>query len=892
MRPETLLEVQQTAGNKAATALVSRTAAGSVQRDHSDATSGGATTRTMVPVPKGGNWNAEDVVIGAVRRKPIEGLTAGNVSGDEKLGDEWGGEGKVDTITAEKAAGKAIVLLPEPLGAAVRTVDVMVYLHGFGIGFRQRIHTRQKTIKVKGVEKQVDEEGMEKGTVRDVEVDKMEEQLEAVNAAAAKAGGRPMVAVLPQGTYTQGRGRPQFGANFMTDTYLDEVWSKVPALKNVARGRAVLAGHSGAGGTLAPMLGRAVDAKGELKPDADQQVGGLPKNLAEVVLFDALNSEGYWSGQREQVERWLVAQLRKDMRELAKPTTDRDAYLATGMVRFRGYYSNGSGYEARYKHLKENVAAVLKAEIAKAAAGRRATRGRPAVVGWKLTADQVQALTDNYVNSIQGVATSHEKIMGKGKVQESLSALPVQQLRDRREPTAAPAPAVLSRQPVVVQRDPPEADPDLVQWTADWNDPDFAGARRYFNETGRPAGSPEARYKILCPLYKAHGIPRPLPYIKDSINPSTTFFGQSTPAHTGMQAMLAAAEKELRGLKDDKGDPKYTSTPLRQRPWALTVRTTSANTWSNHADGRAIDFDPNTNPHLDKAAHRAVINEMTGMDVEARNPGDAVKLPLFTPDVYDSVKMISDSFSATYTEAGLTGRSAELAAGRAALVAERDAMKLERDDLAKRVKEVAKARDAVVKRKGATAAEKTAAREQAKAALKDLGAQQAALKGRLTGKSKEIEAMTKRADRIAAELRKFTREQKQFDATVAAVGAAEAAVAAGSTDVATVTEAKESAKQLLEQAKKDKKPKAEIAALRKDLAKRTAAVSKAQAALRKSQKSLKENTEKRDNYTLRKYAREGIINLPKDVVEAMKNAGFTWGGDWAVHKDIMHFDMP
>ena len=152
--------------------------------------------------------------------------------------------------------------------------------------------------------------------------------------------------------------------------------------------------------------------------------------------------------------------------------------------------------------------------------------------------------------------------------------------------------------------------------------------------------------------------------------------------------------------------------------------------------------------------------------------------------------------------------------------------------------------------------------------------------------------MTKRADRIATELRKFKAEQKQFDASVAAVGAAESAIAAGSTDLATVTAAQESAKQLLEQAQKDKKPKPEIAVLRKDLATQTAAVAKAQAALRRHQKSLTDSTKKRDDYTLRKYAREGIVNLPKDVVEAMKKAGFTWGGDWAVHKDIMHFDMP
>ena len=917
-----ILELQQTAGNRATTALVRRSAAGTVQRDHSDATSGGATTKTGVAVPKSGNWNAQDLVIGAVRRKPIEGLTTGNVRDDAKLGDEWGGEGLVATITAEKSAakeagkstgkeagkeagrstGKAIVLLPEPLGAGVKTVDVMIYLHGFGIGFRQRIHSRQKTIKVKVRKKkgdkeepkereiQVDEEGMEAGTVRDIEVDHMEEQLEAVNAAAAKEGGRPMIAVMPQGTYTAGKDRPQFGEKFLSEAYLDDVWGKIPALKGVARGRAVLAGHSGAGGTLTPLLGRAVDDKGQLKSAADAEAGGLPKNLAEVVLFDALNSEGFYAGQRDQVERWLIAQIRKDIRAMADPSVDRDAYLRTQMVRFRGYYSKGSDYETRYKHLKENVAAALKAELAKAEAGKKATKDRPAVPGWSLTAAQKQAMTDNYVDSIQGVATSHEKIMGQGKVREALGALPVQKVQAHDRP--APPTYVVQREPASLQRDP-TPDPDLAQWAADWNDAQYAGARGYFSETTRPAGTPEDRYKILCPLYKAHGIARPLPYLKNSINGSTTFFGDKTPAHTGMQAMLAAAEKTLRDLKDDKGNPRYSTTPLKQRPWALTVRTTSSNKWSNHADGRAIDLDPDTNPHLDNAEHRAIINELTGMDVEARNPGTALPLPaLLTPDSYDSVKLISDQFTANYTEAGLTERSAQLAANRAALVTERDGMKTSRADLAKQAKDVAKQRDLAVGRKGATAAEKTAAREQAKAALKDITAKQASLKGQLAAKDSEVEAMTKRADRIAAELRKFTREQKRFDATVAAVGAAETAIGTDSTDLATATAARDAADQALAQAVKAKKPKAEIAALRKELTKQLRAVSTARAALRKHQKSLKDNADERDRYTLRKYAREGILNLPKDVVEAMTKAGFTWGGDWAVHKDLMHFDMP
>jgi hypothetical protein len=896
-----ILEVQQTVGNRATTALVRRIAAGAVQRSHSDATSGGATTKTGVTVPKSGNWNAQDLVIGAIRRKPIEGLTAGNVRGDAKLGNEWGGEGLVKTITGEKAEGKAIVLLPEPLGAAVKTVDVMIYLHGFGIGFRQRIHTRQKTIKVKARKKkgdedakdreiQVDEEGMEQGTVRDIEVDHMEQQLEVVNAAAAKDGGRPMIAVMPQGTYTAGRDRPQFGEKFLSEAYLDDVWGKIPALKGVARGRAVLAGHSGAGGTLTPLLGRAVNDKGELRGAADAEAGGLPKNLAEVVLFDALNSEGFYAGQRDQVERWLIAQIRNDLRAMADPSTDRDAYLRTQMVRFRGYYSQGSDYETRYKHLKENVAAALKAELAKAEAGKKASKDRPAVEGWSLTAAQKQAMTDNYVDSIQGVATSHEKIMGQGKVREALTALPVQRVRahDR----ATPRPYVVQREPASVQRDP-TPDPDLAQWTADWNDAQFAGVRSYFSETTRPSGTPEERYKILCPLYRNHRIARPLPYLKNSIDASTTFFGDKTPAHTGMQAMLAAAEKTLRDLKDDKGNPRYPTTPLKQRPWALTVRTTSSNKWSNHADGRAIDLDPSTNPHLDNAAHRAIINELTGMDIEARNPGAALPLPpLLTPDSYDSVKLISDQFSANYTEAGLTERSSQLAASRAALTTERDGVKTAQADLAKQAKDIARQRDLAVGKKGATAAEKTAARDQAKTALKDIAAQQTTLKGRLAAKDKEIEATTKRADRIAAELRKFTREQKRFDATVAAVGAAEVAIGTDSTDVATATAAKDAADQALAQAVQAKKPKAEIAALRKELTKRVGAVSTAKAALRKHQKSLKDNAEERDRYTLRKYAREGILNLPKDVVDAMTKAGFTWGGDWAVHKDLMHFDMP
>jgi hypothetical protein len=245
----------------------------------------------------------------------------------------------------------------------------MIYLHGYGIGYRQRVHTRQQDVGTKDKPKMVDEAGMESGTVRDIEVDHMEEQLDAVNAAATAGGGRPMVAVMPQGRYTAQLG-PQFGAAFLSEAFLDKAFGKVPALTGVKRGRAMLAGHSGAGGTLTPLLGKAVDERGQLKGGAEQEAAGLPKNLAEVVLFDALNSPR----QRKNVETWLTANIRRDLRELAAlPDPKRDEYLTNRLVRFRGYYS--SGYAKTYTDLKNNVAAVLKSEIAKAAP-RAATRRR------------------------------------------------------------------------------------------------------------------------------------------------------------------------------------------------------------------------------------------------------------------------------------------------------------------------------------------------------------------------------------------------------------------------------------------------------------------------------------------------------------------------------------
>ena len=44
--------------------------------------------------------------------------------------------------------------------------------------------------------------------------------------------------------------------------------------------------------------------------------------------------------------------------------------------------------------------------------------------------------------------------------------------------------------------------------------------------------------------------------------------------------------------------------------------------------------------------------------------------------------------------------------------------------------------------------------------------------------------------------------------------------------------------------------------------------------------------------TLHRWGEEGFMDLDQDLVEALKRAGLSWGGDWAGSKDFMHFEVP
>jgi len=190
----------------------------------------------------------------------------------------------------------------------------------------------------------------------------------------------------------------------------------------------------------------------------------------------------------------------------------------------------------------------------------------------------------------------------------------------------------------IIQRDSLTA-AARTQWQTDWNDPQLADYQDYFKGEGRPKGSSETRYYVLCPLYFSQGIQRPLVYVRDQIV-TAHFFQFTTPAHKDLRDALKKAEETLK----NKG---YTELPAKSA-WAFNPRTTSEGKWSNHATGKALDIDPDQNPRLTNAHNRDVISALTGVDMKKSDLG------------YDTLKNASDTFKSSYNSAGLKQRMDEL----------------------------------------------------------------------------------------------------------------------------------------------------------------------------------------------------------------------------------------
>jgi hypothetical protein len=387
---------------------------------------------------------------------------------------------------------------------------------------------------------------------------------------------------------------------------------------------------------------------------------------------------------------------------------------------------------------------------------------------------------------------------------------------------------------------PPKPKTDEEIWAEDWADTTFAAARKHFAGPDRPVGTPEERYKVLCPLYKAHGIDRPLKYVHDNIVWSD-FFGHGTPMHKDLKTALKAAEKKL---KDDHG---MTTAPFG-KCWAFNPRTQSGGQWSNHADGKAIDIDEVTNPRLLASHDRKVISALTGMDISAANPGAAAGL-----DSYDASAEASERFQDRYSATGLADRAADLAD--------------ETTDLESEKKEIADELGDVPVGKAATAADRTKAKE----LKKKLDAKQAEIKAavaarktleteqaRFVALDKAVEDLEKAIKQLDEELDKLNEELDKLDKNEALEDGG--AVLAG-------------------------KDKAKAVKARKT------AVKTKTAAIKLKQKQLGKAVAARDDDTLRGYANRGFLDLNKTMVEELKAAGLRWGGDYTGAKDFMHFEV-
>jgi hypothetical protein len=292
-----LAHLQRQAGNRAVAALLPRRAL-AVQRQAgwSDASAGG--------------WNAgEKTVAGtAIRRVPIDGLKLGNQ-------DEWRDDAS-QHLTDESAAGRAVVAIPSALDLT-RPIDVLLHFHGYTetvdrpyAGWRQH---------------------REAGTVRDVALDQIEQQLHA-------SGASQLIGVLPQGGVES-----QFG-KLPIDGYIAEVLDRlvaVGALKSrPPAGRVIVSAHSGGGHLVRKTL--------------EQEVAGKKTGqFGQLVLFEAINGKG----ELKTATKWVTTRLDADLAVLADPARTADqkaAYLATS-PRLRAYYGNSAGYAKRYQALEASI---------------------------------------------------------------------------------------------------------------------------------------------------------------------------------------------------------------------------------------------------------------------------------------------------------------------------------------------------------------------------------------------------------------------------------------------------------------------------------------------------------------------------------------------------------
>jgi hypothetical protein len=326
--PDTLLKLQRDAGNQAVTGLVR-----AVQRVGGWSGADPRAGKGLASGEPATGWNVGEHAVGSIRRIPIDGLTQGlqsasSADGGKSLTTEnvaGSPTGPARSEAAEQAGrGRAVALIPSAIRPE-RPVDVLFHLHGNTenagrdyAGWRQHKDT---------------------GAVRDVERDRIEQQIEGTKSPQ-------LVGVLPMGM-----NQSQFGS-ISPDSYIRDAFDRLAELgawkAAPQKFRVVLSAHSGGGFTVEKMM-------------RGRKGFQLPQNLGMIILFEANNNlKGLQKGEQQAFTAWAIGQLNAHLVVLTSTTrtdSEKRAYLAQA-TRLRAFFDprKGHSYGKIYGPLRTAIA--------------------------------------------------------------------------------------------------------------------------------------------------------------------------------------------------------------------------------------------------------------------------------------------------------------------------------------------------------------------------------------------------------------------------------------------------------------------------------------------------------------------------------------------------------
>jgi hypothetical protein len=405
-RLDMLLNFQRTHGNAFVQRLVRRSfITGVVARQPkpdpgwSDAPEKGLNV-SVTTVDEKGNITAGKAAGKGIWRVPIEDLSHG-FQGPEK------GAG------VESPKAKAVALIPNivklaaPEKGKTAPVDVLLHLHGYGIGYRELDPKKQDYAKV-----------LQPGQLRDVALYQMEQQL----MSHVKASQRLLIAVLPQGSE-----RSNFGdLSSKSDAYLTEVFAKlVPKYlpQGAIPGRVIVSGHSGGGPTAMAaakagkrkdvLLFDAINSSCTDKEEAKDKDGNTLKDKKGNPVMKCKQGSPCASNEYFAVSKWVTDNMTADVLRLDGVAEDKKKdELEKNGARFRGYTSaslttkNSCSYGYWYNKVKSDIeTTITKLKVSEAVAGQ---------LRQNYQVQEAKGLTGLKDNE------PHERVLGQGNLEAAL----------------------------------------------------------------------------------------------------------------------------------------------------------------------------------------------------------------------------------------------------------------------------------------------------------------------------------------------------------------------------------------------------------------------------------------------------------------------------------------